>query len=158
MDGRERSGEAGRPEPGEGTVIRVRWRRGSARQDIPGLLARAAAVYGLAQARLTVKGVEMPREPWLAGPPKPGTWRPVSGNGWRGAVRHFVPEPRELPSATFHIYILGTRIQTFVRHQYSALEACLACDDLPLDLSQASVSDPDRLEEIFSILAGRRRG
>lgn len=149
MNGSEQSEEEGRPEPGEDTVIRVRWRRGSGRQDIPGLLAKAAAAYGLAQARLTVNGVEVPWKPWQA-----GTWRPVSGEGWRGAVRHFVPEPQELPSATFHIYVLGTRIQTVVRHQYSALEAYLACDDLPLDLSQARVSDPDRLEKIFSVLAG----
>lgn len=154
MDGLELAKEDGRPEPGEDTIIRLRWRRGSSGQDIPGLLDKAAAAYGLAQARLTVNGVEVPREPWLAGPKRAGTWRPVSGEGWRGAVRHFVPEPRELPSATFHIYILGTRIQTVVRHQYSALEACLACDDLPLDLSQTRVSDQDRLEKIFSVLTG----
>jgi len=158
LEGRERSGETGLPEPGEGTVIRVRWQRGPGRQDVPGLLARAAAVYGLAQARLTVNGVEAPREPWRAGPPRPGTWRPVSGEGWLGYVRHFVPEPRELPSATFHIYILGTRIQTLVRHQYSSLEAYLACDALPLDLSQTGIADPARLEGILSVLTGGQSG
>ncbi|MBI4678532.1 MAG: hypothetical protein HY748_13215 [Elusimicrobia bacterium] len=129
------------------TVIRLRWRKGSPGPDRHRLLTLAADSFGLAEATLVVGGREAPSNPWEAPSRKAtGKWTAFSREGWRGAVCHFIPRPNELPTATAHVYVLGTRIQDFVRHQYSAFEAYLSRDDLKLDASQSRLVEDERLE------------
>jgi hypothetical protein len=153
LAGRGMSSGDRRPEPGTETILRLRWQSPSQEPDVQGLLSRAKAVFGLTDARLTVNGSKVHPYPWESVSRRyGGNWGVVSEGNWRGAVRHFVPEPDELPTSTVHLYVLGTLIQDVVRHQYFAFEAYLACDDLGLDISQARVADQRKLEESLPTL------
>ncbi|MBI5883794.1 MAG: hypothetical protein HZB91_11910 [Elusimicrobia bacterium] len=136
------------PQPSEGTAIRLHWRVSAGRREVPGLLARASDAFGLADLELTVDGRPIPSHPWEAPSRKAtGKWAEVSKDGWRGAVCHFIPAPQKLPTATIHLYVLGTLMDNITRHQYSAFEAYLARDDLALDISQTKVVENEKLEQ-----------
>ncbi|MBI5625032.1 MAG: hypothetical protein HY924_14745 [Elusimicrobia bacterium] len=140
-------------EPGKGTVIELRWPETASKPDVQGIIERAVRAFGLCKAELRAAGSKVNPYPWEASPGEPvGKWQIASGEGCRGAVRHFVPAPDELPKAEIHVYVLGTFIQRIVRHQYSSFEAYLACDDLALDISQTRVADLKELEQRLETL------